>query len=149
MYIRRMTKQDVQEVTRIEQSLLECPWTTKIFEECLKYYYCFIVQESEEKTEIIGYAILAIIIDESHLLNLAIKKQNQKKGLGQKLMQHLLEFAKNKKTNIMFLEVRKSNLPAKRLYNKLGFSQLGVRKDYYLTSNGNKEDAFVLSKKTV
>ena len=136
---------DLDAVTKIEQELCECPWTRAIFEDCLQYYDCFVLEDKTDN-KVIGYTVLSFVLDESHLLNLAVIKTHQRKGFGLKLVKHAMEFARAKKATVIFLEVRKNNIKAVNLYNKLGFNQIGTRKEYYLTKNG-KEDALVLAAK--
>lgn len=141
MQIRTMDPQDVSAVTLIEEELCECPWTSNIFQECLKYYHCLVL---EDHNEVIGYGMLSCVADESHLLNLGIKKTAQRKGNASKLMNDIINIARSKHSTKMYLEVRENNIPAINLYQKFGFSNIGTRKDYYLTKSG-KEDALVLA----
>lgn len=140
MHIRKMGFKDLDTVTSIEQDLCEYPWTKGVFSDCLKNYDCFIIED--KNNEILGYAMISCFLNESHLLNIGIRKDSQGKKLGNRLMQYIIEQAKAKKAELMYLEVRKDNIRAVNLYKKLGFSQIGIRKEYYLTKNG-KEDALV------
>jgi len=93
---------------------------------------------------IIGYAVIHNVLDECHLLNLVIKKQEQGRGLGDYLLRQLIEFVKHQNKNSFLLEVRASNALAIKLYEKLGFQRNGVRTAYYKAGKG-REDAWLYS----
>lgn len=139
MLIKEMQFTDLEEVLNIENDLYDVPWTKKIFADCLNYYKCFVVID-EDNNKIIGYGIISIVLDESHLLNIGIDKYYQNKGLGYKLTNFLINYAKVCNTRKMYLEVRESNKKALSLYKKFGFEQFGIRKNYYETKEG-REDA--------
>ena len=82
--------------------------------------------------------------NEAHILNLCIKPERQRQGLGIRMMHHLIEQAKKLKADSVYLEVRISNQGAYRLYKNLGFKVVGKRKDYY-PAKGGREDAWVLT----
>jgi len=95
----------------------------------------------KKKEEIIGYLIFREIKPEIEIFKIGVKKEYQRKGVGTKLMQKLMEFAKEKKISKIFLEVKASNLSAYNFYKKLGFKEMYRRKNYY----GN-EEAIVMVK---
>jgi ribosomal-protein-alanine N-acetyltransferase len=79
------------------------------------------------------------------MLNLSVTENYQGKGIGKKFIQFLLNIARNKRAQIMMLEVRPSNVRAIKCYNSAGFNEIGCRKDYYPAPNG-KEDALLFAK---
>jgi ribosomal-protein-alanine N-acetyltransferase len=83
-------------------------------------------------------------VGEAQLLNLCIDPDHQGQGWGRQLMQHLLAVARQEFCTIFLLEVRRSNTPARRLYESLEFKTLGVRKGYYPNGPGATEDALVM-----
>jgi len=95
----------------------------------------------KEKEEIIGYLIFREIEPEIEILKIGVRKEYQRKGVGTKLMQKLIEIAKEKNISKIFLEVKASNLSAYNFYKKLGFKEMYRRKNYY----GN-EEAIVMVK---
>lgn len=144
--IRRMFADDIPAVLEIEESLCEAPWSYGIFSDCIRVgYHAWVICDTDIAPEecLIGYGILAIAADEAHLLNLGIHPQRQSQGLGTSLMQHLLKEAYLAGVSSIFLEVRVSNDKAFQLYQRLGFSVIGHRKDYYQDARG-LEDALVL-----
>ena len=91
--------------------------------------------------QVIGYAGAWIILDESHITNIAIAEAFRGNGYGRLLTQALLQYLSNLGASYATLEVRKSNLRAQNLYTSLGFQPVGWRKRYY---EDNKEDALIM-----
>jgi ribosomal-protein-alanine N-acetyltransferase len=93
--------------------------------------------------KIIGYALMMMVLDEAHLLNLSVAKAYQKQGLGRLLLEHMITIAKKHAAANMFLEVRPSNISAIALYENMGFNEMAVRRGYYPAHNG-REDAVLM-----
>lgn len=137
-----MTRADIPQVMAIERKSYEFPWTDGIFSDCLAVgYHCFVM---ERNGEIAGYAIVSIAAGECHILNVCIHERQRGQGLGRRLMQHILQYAREAGALMAYLEVRPSNITATGLYWSLGFEQIAVRKDYYPARRG-REDALVLA----
>ncbi len=138
-----MHADDLDTVAQMEAESYEFPWSPGIFRDCLRVGYCCetLVNESGDVS---GYCIIAVAAGEAHILNLCVASQLRRLGLGQRLLQHLLDYARRAQCFKIFLEVRPSNRAALALYEKNGFGRLGVRRDYYRAKEG-KEDAIVLS----
>lgn len=139
--LRPMQTDDLDAIMQIEPTIYSHPWTHGNFSDSLNSGYSGWVLECDGK--MIGYALLMMIMDEAHLLNLSVTKQMQKQGLGRFLLEHMLKVAKNHQATNMFLEVRPSNVSAIALYEKLGFSEMAVRRGYYPSDNG-REDAVLM-----
>ncbi|MGD9152045.1 MAG: ribosomal protein S18-alanine N-acetyltransferase [Gammaproteobacteria bacterium] len=97
----------------------------------------------QENHVVIGTAVISIVLDEAEILDIKINPEKRHQGYGAQLMQFLLKFAAEQKVKKIFLEVRVSNKIAIKLYQKFGFKQIAIRKDYYKTKTG-REDALVL-----
>ncbi|OGO18473.1 MAG: ribosomal-protein-alanine N-acetyltransferase [Chloroflexi bacterium RBG_16_50_11] len=95
---------------------------------------------------IAGFSGIWMMADEAHITNLAVRRQYQGKGLGQMLLIATIDLAVGLKASFMTLEVRASNLTAQSLYAKYGFTQMGIRRGYYLD---NREDAIIMSTDTL
>lgn len=138
-----MQTSDLDAVMRIEQEIYEFPWTPGNFRDSLAAgYRCWLFASDRE---IIGYAVLIHAAGEAHLLNLSIAAQLQRKGYGERLLAEVMAAAHEYGAEQLFLEVRVSNTGAQRLYKKHGFSQIGLRRNYYPARKG-REDASVLSR---
>lgn len=141
---RYMKEADIEISSSIEVKSNPVPWTKKNFLDCLnRDYYC-LIQEFDSKVS--GFAIQSFSLNESHLLNIGIMEAFRKKGLGQELLDQMIYASESMGCKRIFLEVRISNDAAIKLYYKLGFKKVSVRKDYYRLPVG-REDALILSKK--
>ena len=95
---------------------------------------------------IIGYGGIWKILDEAHLMNIAVHPEYRGIGAGEKILEALIDLCRIKNMNDMTLEVRASNIPAQNLYKKFGFMQEGLRKHYY---SDNNEDALIMWKHNI
>jgi [ribosomal protein S18]-alanine N-acetyltransferase len=91
---------------------------------------------------ITGFVGLWLMVDEAHIINIAVSESYRGKGIGELLLIAGIEMSTRLKASVVTLEVRASNRVAQNLYNKYGFAQVGVRKGYY---TDNKEDAFIMT----
>ena len=140
--IRTMELADVSAVFAVEQAGYDFPWSKTLFEQAVKSTkYCAVL---EVNNEIVGYGIVSYVVGEAELLNICIHPNHQGKGLAGTLMDHLIDHAATKENHEMFLEVRESNTFARHLYEKLGFNEIGRRKNYYPGKNG-REDALLMA----
>jgi len=138
---RAMTDADLDEVMEIEPHIYSHPWTRGNFADSLKSAHSAGVLLHNEK--IIGYALMMMVLDEAHLLNLSISKPYQKQGLGRLLLEHMISIAQALNAANMFLEVRASNISAIALYENIGFNEMAVRRGYYPAQHG-REDAILM-----
>lgn len=139
--IRRMTMDDVDGVYAVEIGTFVDAWSRDAFVSDMKNPVArYLVAEQDGK--IIGYAGAWVILDESHITNIAVLKEHRGQGRGKTPMTHgLLQYLSNLGAAYATLEVRRSNEIAQNLYKSLGFVQLGVRKRYYAD---NGEDALIM-----
>ena len=142
--IRRMSHEDLGDVSDIERRSYDFPWSHGVFRDCLLAGYNCIVLVGEGRP--IGYAILSIAAGEAHILNLCVDPGQRSRGHGERLLDELLGIARGADVAEIFLEVRPSNETAIRLYRKKGFHQIASRPAYYQATDG-REDAAVLAKK--
>ncbi len=139
---RRMHEADLDRVLEVETRAYAFPWSRGIFADCLSAHYdCWVMTSAEQ---IVGHAVLQPGVDEVHLLNVCVMRERQGQGFGRLFVRHLIEQAARLGGRFMFLEVRPSNRKALRLYDSLGFVEVGLRKDYY-PGDPVREDALVLS----
>lgn len=138
--IRRMTMADVDGVEAVEAATFPTPWSRDAFASEMKNVAArYLVAEKDGV--IIGYAGAWIIIDESHITNIAVLSDHRGQGIGRRLTEGLMQYLSNLGAAYATLEVRKSNEVAQNLYKSLGFIKLGVRKRYY---EDNGEDALIM-----
>ncbi len=142
--ITRMTEEDLDTVMRIERENFKFPWNRELFLSDLnkRFAHCL---TAKKKGEVLGYIIIFQTLDEFHLANIAVDQRHQRKGIGTKLMQEMLKIAQEKKIKNIFLEVRRSNLPAQKFYERFGFFHSYTRRGYY----EDGEDALVYEKSLI
>ncbi|HXZ95763.1 MAG TPA: ribosomal protein S18-alanine N-acetyltransferase [Burkholderiales bacterium] len=139
--LRPMQVTDIDAIMRIERKIYPHPWTRGNFRDSLNAgYSCWIYRLAQS---IIGYAVMMVAGDEAHLLNLSIAADWQRQGWGRKLLQLMLELARQHSARVMFLEVRPSNVAALALYEGFGFRRIAMRRGYY-PAGPAREDAIVL-----
>lgn len=140
---RPMCLEDVETVIAIEYEIYPFPWSYGNFRDSLNAgYSCWVY---EFGGLVIGYAVMMVAAGEAHLLNLGIASKWQGKGMGRNFLQHLIRLAREYNADTMFLEVRPSNIAARKLYATTGFIEVAVRKKYYPAENG-REDAILLER---
>jgi [ribosomal protein S18]-alanine N-acetyltransferase len=138
---RRMRMGDLTEVARLEKSLYDFPWSLGNFRDSLTAGYdCWAATHGDM---VIGYAVLMIAVEEAHLLNFAVSAEWQNQGIGRAFLAHVVQVARDAACQIVYLEVRPSNLAARHLYRKAGFQQIAIRPEYYPALDG-REDALFL-----
>ena len=140
--MRPMNEDDLAQVLSIEESIYSFPWTRGIFRDCLFVGYSCWVYEKDE--QVIAYSILSIAADEAHILTVVVAPEHQGKGVGRMMMTFMMDVARTRFVDKVFLEVRPSNERAIALYTSMGFKEVGVRPGYY-PAEGGREDAIVLS----
>jgi ribosomal-protein-alanine N-acetyltransferase len=139
--IRPMTEPDVADVVAIERASYQFPWSEGIFRDCLRVgYVCRVVAL---RGETVGYGVMSVGAGEAHILNLCVHAEVRCRGIGRRLLAYLVERAAASGMGEAYLEVRPSNTGAIRLYQSLGFEQVGIRRGYY-QAVGGREDAAVL-----
>ena len=136
---------DISYLTKVYELELESydfPWTKEILRDCILYKYdSFVVVLNDN---LVGYIISKITYPETHILNLTVKKNFRKKGIGKALIELIISDARLRNSENIILEVRANNTDAQSLYKKLNFEVIGTRKDYYESKN-DREDAYVLN----
>jgi len=139
--VRPMREADLAQVMAIEERSFSSPWSPNAFMAELRdneyaRYFCL-----ELDGKVIGYMGLWFILDEGHITNVAIAPVYRGKGWGEYLMRCVMAEMLAQGMERMTLEVRVSNQPAQRLYERMGFTRAGIRKGYYADT---REDALIM-----
>lgn len=138
--IRKMQAHDLVRVVEIEKACFGERWTVAAFQNELSNvassYFVGL-----ENGQIIGYAGYWLILEEAHITTIGTDPKQQRKGHGERMLVHLIDHAARAEAKWLTLEVRVSNEPAIKLYEKYGFTSLGRRRAYY---QDNNEDALVM-----
>ena len=142
MEIRKMRPQDVAQIAQLEKLCFSDPWSensiTSELDNRLSHWLVAV-----EEGEVLGYVGSQTVLDGTDMMNIAVSPNHRRKGIAEALVNRLVSDLKEKNVVFLMLEVRKSNIAAISLYEKLGFSQVGVRRNYY---RNPKEDALILRK---
>ena len=137
----RMGVPHLDEIVAIEEAVHRHPWTRVNFVDSMAAgYHCWVAYR-ERAT--VGYGVAMIAADEAHLLNLSVAPGWQRKGVGTELTRFFVKLARDYGAEKIYLEVRPSNAAARALYANHGFSEIGLRRDYYPAGEG-REDALVM-----
>jgi ribosomal-protein-alanine N-acetyltransferase len=138
-----MQKTDLDEVLALEESVYPHPWSMANFVDSLNSNYeAWVLRDRDG--DLLGYFLLMAVVDESHLLNVAVSAIKQGQGLGRFLLNQAVACSRGLGMESVLLEVRPSNTRALKIYERYGFKQIGRRKGYYPAANGQREDAIVM-----
>jgi len=138
-----MTDADLDAVAAAERRIYPFPWTRGNFADSLAAGHgAWLAREDERMT---GYAIVMPVLDEVHLLNLSVLPELQRRGRGTALLIRLFDLARMQGARRMLLEVRSGNVSGRGFYRRHGFSEIGLRRDYYPALEG-RENAIVMAR---
>lgn len=141
MLIRDMTPEDVDDVLKIEQACFHVPWTRNMFlEELAQDISVYRVVEIDGTP--VAYMGMYQVADEGHITNVAVMPDYQRRGIANSLIREFVDIAQERRLCLLTLEVRVGNSGAIRLYEKHGFTRVGVRPRYY----ENSEDALLMTR---
>lgn len=136
-----MQRRHIDGMVEIEEQCFNSGFARKTFEKELENKIAaYFVAESGEKP--VGYAGLWNICGVADIIDVAVHKDFRRQGIGEALIERLIEYSKNENISEINLEVRMSNLAAQSLYKKMGFSEVGQRPNYY----ENRETAILMKK---
>ncbi len=137
--LRPLVEADLPAVLTIEESSFSSPWTRAAFvHELQSLHSCFTI--AERVGVVLGYLCSWHVADEVQILNVAVETHSRRQGIAERLLRHVLEVGQRKGARSANLEVRRGNLPARQLYEKLGFREVAVRRGYY----ADGEDALLM-----
>jgi ribosomal-protein-alanine N-acetyltransferase len=139
-HFRPMGVDDLPRVMALENAAYPFPWSEQIFRDCLRVgYHCMVV---DTPRGVAGYGVMSTGAGESHVLNICVGETLRGHGVGRRLLESMLDRARQVGMELAFLEVRPSNTVAIAMYESMGFDRVGVRKGYYQSASG-REDAYV------
>lgn len=142
MTITAMKTEDIPAVTELEKQCFSQPWSAQVLEaELQNPNSIFLVAKQDE--QLAGYVGMHRVLDEGYLFNVAADSSFRRQGVASALMKRLLDYAKETRLGFLTLEVREGNCPAIALYQKLGFGEVGRRKQFYANP---VEDAVLMTK---
>lgn len=142
MIIEKMNPSHVAQIAELEKICFSDPWSVKsIASELENELACWLT--AVEGDAVAGYIGSQTVMGETDMMNVAVHPEYRRKGIAEALVNALVESLKEQGSRCLTLEVRASNLPAHKLYEKLGFTLIGIRPRYY---HNPKEDALIMRK---
>ena len=142
MMITEMNATHVHQVAELEKICFADPWSeNSVASELDNKWALWLVALEEDR--VVGYIGSQTSIDETDVMNVAVHSDCRRRGIAEGLIETLVAELKKRGSHALMLEVRASNTPAITLYGKLGFRQVGCRKNYY---RNPKEDALIMRK---
>ena len=142
MIIEKMNSSHVAQIAQLEKICFSDPWSEKSVASELDNKLAFWLVAMEE-ARVAGYIGSQTVMDETDMMNVAVHPDFRRQGIAEALVNTLVENLKKMGSRCLTLEVRASNVPAIALYEKLGFAEIGRRKNYY---RNPREDALILRK---
>ena len=142
--VRPMRDRDVERVAQIESSAFSTPWKATTFRLLLDRPGAVLMVLEVPPDRVAGYAVLWCIQDQGELANIAVIPEFRNRQLGAYLLDRVLDEARDRTVETLYLEVRVSNFRARSMYASRGFEEIGVRRDYY---EKPREDARILMKR--
>lgn len=134
--VRSMRKGDIKSLAQLDEICFAVPWSEQAFsDEAENELATYLVACDGER--VIGYIGYWKVIDEGHITNIAVLPEYRRQGIASKMLEGIIKAAYEGGLCLLTLEVRKSNMAARCLYERFGFEELGERKDYYIKPNEN------------
>ena len=140
--IRPAREDELEEILAIENASFTCPWSRQSFLDAFAGGPVTIYA-AERDGVLVGFSCLLTIGEEAEILNIAAAPDHRHEGVGGLLLTRMLDDAEESGAQNVYLEVRASNTPARSLYKKAGFSEIGIRRHYYTKP---REDAILMKK---
>lgn len=140
-FIRKAIQKDAEEIHLIETVCFASPWSTQSVLDDINHDERAFYLVAEREDHVAGYVGLWKILDEGHITNVAVRPEDRRLGIGDQLIDRLIDELDQIGIHRITLEVRRSNQAAIHLYEKHGFKGVGYRKGYY---EDNGEDALIM-----
>jgi ribosomal-protein-alanine N-acetyltransferase len=137
-----MKESHIAEILEIETSVFDTPWTAEMFRQEVRGTFGSHATVAQVGGHVVAYQIAWFIEDEVHLVNIAVTKRCQERGIATLLLNYLIDEALSRNKLIITLEVRAGNAVAQAFYHRFLFRTIGVRKGYY---SDNREDALLMA----
>jgi [ribosomal protein S18]-alanine N-acetyltransferase len=138
--LRKATEADAAAMAALEARATAYAWSESLYADSIHSHHCWVL---EDDRQLLGLLIFSRVLDEMELLNIVVDPKAQGQGYGRQLLNFLVEQGRQSASRI-FLEVRESNAPAIGLYQRVGFTLSGLRKNYYPADNG-RENAVLMT----
>jgi ribosomal-protein-alanine N-acetyltransferase len=139
-----MRELDLPRVMEIERAAFSHPWSEEMIRRELEHEFSTVLLATDGRDgEILGFAVVWLVHDELHVLNVAVAPESRRRGVARSVLDRVEGNGREQGARVAMLEVRRSNAPAIALYRSLGYHEVGVRPRYYAEDG---EDALVMDK---
>jgi len=142
LHIRPMTVADLPAIQRIERASFTTPWPPQAYRQELEANRLAAYLVGTMHDEVVAYGGVWLMVDEAHITTFAVHPRYRRRRIGERLLLSLMDLSVDRHAREATLEVRLSNLAARRLYEKYGFRPVGIRPRYY---SDNQEDALIMT----
>ena len=142
LLIRPMEELDLSQAAAIEKEAITPPWSEQAFRESLGLEHTILLAAIQDG-QVAGYCVCYQSFEEGEITNVAVKKELRGQGIAGKLLEKLCSYGKERGLERYILEVRAGNEPAIHLYERSGFTRVGIRKGFY---EQPVEDAVIMVK---
>lgn len=133
----------IAEINELEKLCFSLPWSRQALISQLPDDMHMFIAAIGDDGQVLGYVGMMYVLDEGYISNVAVSPEHRRLGIADALINALIDRANEKDLSFVTLEVRKSNVPAIELYIKNGFSEVGLRKNYYTKPT---EDAILMTR---
>ena len=133
----------IDEIEQLEKQCFSVPWSRQALISQLPDDMHIFIAAFTDSGRVLGYVVMMYVLDEGYISNVAVSPECRRLGIADKLIESLIKRANERNLSFVTLEVRESNLPAIELYRKFGFSDVGMRRNYY---NRPTENAILMTK---
>jgi len=137
-----MTGDHLDQVAELERRCFSDPWSRRMLSEHLENECAATLVAQGEDGTVLGYAGLLVVLDEGYITNVAVAPEYRRQGIASALLEVFQRFGEANALAFLTLEVRASNAPARALYTRHGYAEVGCRKNYY---EHPKEDAIIMT----
>lgn len=138
-----LVHEHLSQAAEIERLCFSDPWSEKMLAEHLANPCSLTLAAVDGVGRLLGYVGLLAVVDEGYITNVAVRPDCRRQGVASSLLQALEARGRARNLTFLTLEVRQSNAPARALYEKLGYLQAGLRRNYY---ENPREDAVIMTK---
>lgn len=140
--IRRMRREDIEDVIGLERRVFDNPWTRGLFKSELAFGRRSVYLVADTGSRILGFIGARLHGHEMHITNMAVEREFRRRGIGSLLLLECVRNTSERSVQCATLEVRSSNDIARQFYRRKGFTELGLRRGYYQDTD---EDAIMMS----
>ena len=139
--VRRMRLEDIEHVSRLERRCYSLPWSSSAYVTEVGNPSAYYIVATETDNTVVGYAGMWVVMDELHITTIAVDPSRRGRRIGERLLLDLTEEGIRRGASRATLEVRERNAVARRMYEKYGFEDIAIRKNYY---SDNGENAIIM-----